>query len=141
MLRIQSIVRLGQDAVVNNVNGKKVINFNAAFSEKYRNQEGVEVNNTVWIGCAYWTEKINIANYLKKGIQIYVEGKPEVKIYTNKQGQSIPQLNIRVNNIQLLSSSNNNSNNTNNQSVQQPVNDINDNFLNELNDITDNPPF
>lgn len=137
MLRIQTIVRLGQDALVNNVNGKKVINFTAAFSEKYRNQEGAEVNNTVWIGCAYWTEKINIANYLKKGVQIFVEGKPEVKIYTNKQGQSVPQLNIRVSNIQLLSSSNNNSNNANNQTVQEPVNN-NDDFLN---DFINEPPF
>ena len=36
MLKLQSICRLGQDAVVNNVNGRTVINFSAAYSEKYK---------------------------------------------------------------------------------------------------------
>jgi len=138
MLRLQTIVRLGQDATVNSVNGKKVINFSAAYSERYKNQEGVDINNTVWISCAYWTERINLANYLKKGVQIFVEGKPEAKIYFNKQNQPIPQLNVRVSNIQLLGSSNNqnNTNNTNNQSSQQINN--NDDFLTEL---INEPPF
>jgi single-strand DNA-binding protein len=125
MLRLTSIVRLGQDATVNYVNGKNVINFTAAYSEKYKNQEGVEVNNVVWISCAYWTEKINLANYLRKGVQILIEGKPEAKIYTNKQGQSIPQLNVRVSNIQLLGSSNN-------QNNQQPQNESANNNSEEL---------
>lgn len=104
MLRVQTICRLGQDAIVNNTNGKTVINFNAAYSEKYKNHEGQEVVNTTWINCAYWTDKTSIAQYLKKGGQIYLEGKPEVRVYTNKEGMSVPQLAVRVSLVKLLSS-------------------------------------
>jgi single-strand DNA-binding protein len=104
MLRVQTICRLGQDAIVNNTNGKTVINFNAAYSEKYKNHEGQEVVNTTWINCAYWTDKTGIAQYLKKGNQVFLEGKPEVRVYTNKEGMSVPQLAVRVSMVKLLAS-------------------------------------
>lgn len=105
MLRISTIGRLGQDAVVNNVNGKNVINFSVAYSEKFKNQQGEDVEKVNWCSCAYWTEKLNVANYLKKGTQVYVEGKPEAKSYqNNKTNETIPQLHCRVSTIQLLSS-------------------------------------
>lgn len=62
MIRISVIGRLGQDAIVNNVNGKTVINFSMAYSEKFKKQDGQEVDKTTWISCAYWTEKINVAS-------------------------------------------------------------------------------
>jgi single-strand DNA-binding protein len=103
MLKLQSICRLGQDAIVNTVNGRTVINFSAAYSEKYKNSEGIEVSNTTWLSCAYWVEKATISAYLKKGLQIYLEGKPEARIYTNNQGNTVPQLNVRVSYVKLLS--------------------------------------
>jgi single-strand DNA-binding protein len=117
MLKLQSICRLGQDAVVNNVNGRTVINFSAAYSEKYKNSDGIEVSNTTWISCAYWVEKTSIAAYLKKGLQIYLEGKPEARIYTNNQGNTVPQLNVRVSYIKLLSDKKE-------QQEQEPVDDL-----------------
>jgi len=104
MIRISVIGRLGQDAVVNNVNGKTVINFSMAYSEKFKKQDGQEVDKTTWISCAYWTEKINVANYLKKGTLIYMEGKPEAKNYTNTNtNETVAQLHARVATLQLLS--------------------------------------
>ena len=67
MIRISVIGRLGQDATVNNVNGKTVINFSMAYSEKFKNQQGEDVDKTTWVSCAYWTDKTNVSNYLKKG--------------------------------------------------------------------------
>lgn len=103
MLRLQLIGHLGQDATVNTVNGKSVINFNIADSEKYKNSEGVEVEKTTWVSCAYWTDKLNVSNYLKKGTLVFVEGKPDVKTY-QKDNQIIPQLTLRISYLQLLSS-------------------------------------
>jgi single-strand DNA-binding protein len=106
MLRISLIGRLGQDAVVNTVNGKTVINFSVAHSEKFKNQQGEDVENVSWCSCAYWTDKLNVANYLKKGSLIYMEGKPEAKTYLNdKTKETVAQLHSRVSSIQLLSSS------------------------------------
>ena len=107
MLKIQMIGRLGQDSIVNDVNDKKVVNFSIAHSEKDKNNQGSEVNKTTWVSCAYWTDKLNIANYLKKGTSIYLEGKPEVKTYVDKNsGNTLPQLTMRVISLQLISSNN-----------------------------------
>jgi single-strand DNA-binding protein len=104
MIRISVIGRLGQDAVVNNVNGKTVINFSMAYSEKFKNQQGEDVDKTTWVSCAYWTEKTNVSNYLKKGTLIYMEGKPEAKTYLNdKTKETVAQLHSRVTSLQLLS--------------------------------------
>ena len=105
MIRISTIGRLGQDAVVNTVNGKTVINFSMAYSEKFKNQQGEDVDKTTWISCAYWTDKLNVSNYLKKGTLVYMEGKPEAKTYSNSANEVVPQLSVRVSSLQLLSSS------------------------------------
>lgn len=102
---MQVIGHLGQDATVNNVNGKSVINFSIAHSEKYKNKDGVEVNKSIWVSAAYWTDRTAIAPYLKKGTQVYLEGVPEAKTYTNKNNETLPQLNVRVISLTLLSSS------------------------------------
>jgi single-strand DNA-binding protein len=102
MIKTTAIGHLGNDAIVNSVSNRNVINFNIAHTEKYKNAEGVDINKTVWIGCSYWSEKLNIANYLKKGIQVYVEGVPSVKSYTDKNGVVQNQLALRITSIQLL---------------------------------------
>lgn len=105
MIRISVIGRLGQDAQVNNVNGKNVINFSVAYSEKFKNQQGEDSEKTTWVSCAYWTEKLNVANYLKKGTLVYIEGKPEAKTYVNnKTNENISQLHARISSLELLSS-------------------------------------
>jgi single-strand DNA-binding protein len=53
MLKINLIGRLGQDAQVNTVNGKSVINFSVADSEKFKNQQGEDVEKVNWCSCAY----------------------------------------------------------------------------------------
>jgi single-strand DNA-binding protein len=118
MIKLQLIGHLGQDATVNDVNGRKVINFSVAHSEKYKNKEGAEVNRTTWASCAYWTDKVNLALYLKKGTQVYVDGYPEAKTYRNSNTNEVmPQLAVRVASIQLLSSG---KPQTNNDFLSQP---------------------
>ena len=102
---MQVIGHLGQDATVNTVNGKTVINFSVAHSEKYKNKDGIEVDKSVWVSAAYWTDRVNVGMYLKKGTQVYLEGTPEAKTYTNKNNEVIPQLQIKVVSLNLLSSS------------------------------------
>jgi single-strand DNA-binding protein len=102
MLKAQILGHLGNDCQVSNVNGVTVVNFNCCHTEKYKNKEGVLVSKSVWVNCSWFTEKTAIAQYLKKGTQIYAEGTPSVDIYKNKEGQSTPQLRLRVNMVQLL---------------------------------------
>ena len=102
MVKTQLIGHLGQDCIVNNVNGKTVINFSVAHTDKWVNNAGQQQEKSIWVNCAYWSERTNIANFLKKGQQVYVEGIPDVKTYTTKTGEVIPQLTLRVQMVQLV---------------------------------------
>lgn len=104
MIKLLVIGNLGKDAVVNNVNGKTVINFNVAHTEKYKDAQGTQKERTTWVECAYWTDRTGIAPYLKKGTQVYVEGNPEVRTYTTTDGRQGAALSLRILNVQLLGS-------------------------------------
>jgi len=113
---------IGQDAIVNNVNSKTVINFSVAHSEKYKDQNGQVVNKTVWVNVSYWVDRTTIAQYLKKSTSVYCEGLPSVDTYKNKDGQIIPQLKLRATMVQLLGG--NKQENNNQQPAPQSNNDL-----------------
>jgi len=102
MIKLQVIGNLGRDCVVNNVNGKNVINFSVAHTEKFKDAQGQQKDKTVWVECAYWTDRTAIAPYLKKGTQVYAEGTPDIRTYTTSDGRPGTSLTLRVQNVQLL---------------------------------------
>jgi single-strand DNA-binding protein len=104
MIKLQVIGNLGKDCVTNSVNGKSVINFSVAHTEKYKDASGMQKESTIWVECAYWTDRTAVAPYLKKGTQVYVEGAPELRTYTKGDGSFGASLSLRVLNVQLLGS-------------------------------------
>ncbi len=102
MIKLQVIGNLGADCIQKEVNGKTVINFNVAHSEKFKDAQGNLKERTTWVNCAYWTDKTAVAQYLTKGKTVYAEGTPEADAYTNKEGQAAATLRMRVQNLQLL---------------------------------------
>jgi single-strand DNA-binding protein len=102
MIKMQVIGNLGKDCVVNTVNGKNVINFTVAHTEKYRDSQGNNQEKTTWVDCAYWTDRTAIAPYLQKGTQVFVEGTPEVRSFTRNDGTAGASLSMRVREVQLL---------------------------------------
>lgn len=109
MIKMQVIGRLGKDCMVNTVNGKNVINFTVAHSEKYKDSQGNNQEKTTWVDCAYWTDRTAVAPYLTKGTQVYVEGAPEVRTFTRNDGTSGATLTMRVRDVQLLGGRDSNS--------------------------------
>lgn len=103
MIKTDIIGNLGQDATVNNVNGRNVINFSLAHTEKYKDTQGIQHDKTLWIRAAYWTDKTGVVPYLKKGTMVFVTGQPEVGVYQDKQGKWQAEFKLRVGQIQLLS--------------------------------------
>jgi|SRR6516165_10373034 single-strand DNA-binding protein len=104
MIKLQIIGNLGKDCITNTVNGKNVINFNVAHTEKFRDAQGNQKDKTIWVECAYWTDRTGVAPYLKKGTQVYAEGTPEVRTYPKNDGTTGVSLSLRVVNVQLLGS-------------------------------------
>ena len=102
MIKLQVIGHLGKDAIVNNVNGKNVINFTVAHTEKFKDAQGNPKDRTTWVDCAYWTDRTAIAPYLKKGTQVYAEGTPDVRTYTTQDGRQGASLTLRIISVQLL---------------------------------------
>lgn len=102
MLTLTLVGHLGKDATINDTNGKKVINFSVAHSEKYKDASGTPVTKTIWVECAKWGEFTNIAQYLKKGTLVAVTGRPEVQAYKNREGALAASLRCTVTHIELL---------------------------------------
>ena len=106
MIKLQVIGNLGKDCTVKEVNGKNVINFSVAHSERYKDNQGNQKERTTWVECAYWTDKTAVAQYLTKGKTIYAEGAPDTDAYMNKDNQAAATLRMRVQTVQLLGGNN-----------------------------------
>ncbi|MBC7829648.1 MAG: single-stranded DNA-binding protein [Chitinophagaceae bacterium] len=144
MIKLQVIGHLGKDCVTNTVNGKNVINFNVAHTEKFKDVQGNQKEKTTWVECAYWTDRTAIAPYLRKGTQVYAEGTPELKTYPKNDGTMGASLNLRVFSVQLLGSRNEGSGGSygagENSYSSQPA-AMNAGNANEITEAADDLPF
>ena len=79
---------LGKDPEVRHLeNGTAVANFPIATSESYRDRDGNRVDQTEWHNVVVWRKLAEIAeSYLKKGSQIYLEGKLRTRSWDDPQG-------------------------------------------------------
>jgi single-strand DNA-binding protein len=98
--------RIGQDPEVRSLpNGAKVANFSIATSDNYTNKEGVRVEQTEWHRIELWDNLANIAEqYVRKGEQLYVEGRIRTEEYTDKDGIARKAVKIRGTAMTLVSS-------------------------------------
>jgi single-strand DNA-binding protein len=102
MIRLQLIGHLGHDAVQRYVNGKTVLSFRVAHTERYTNREGILQEKTIWADCSYW-EHEKVGPYLTTGTRVYVDGSPSAEVYVNAQGEQVCTIRLRVLTLQLLS--------------------------------------
>ena len=106
LFRLQMIGHLGSDAKVSfTPDGKKVCSFSVAANRSWTNAEGNKVEKTHWANCTIWSEPLidSIVQYLVKGKQVLVEGRPGVSAYLGKEDH-LPKasLELAVREIQLL---------------------------------------
>ena len=82
------IGRLGRDPEVRYMpNGDAVCNFSLATSESWKDQSGQKQERTEWHNIVIYRKLAEIAGqYLKKGSQVYLEGKIQSRKYTDKNG-------------------------------------------------------
>ena len=108
MQRTEIIGHIGLDAEVQDLGSNQVINFSVAVSESYTNAKGEKVTNTNWYECAKWGNNTAIAQYLKKGQQVFVSGKPQARAWQKDDGTLVSVLGINVFSLQLLGAKNDN---------------------------------
>lgn len=105
MIQLQVIGHIGKDAVVRTIEGgSTVINFNVAHTTKYKDRAGQLKEETIWVSCSWWIKNTAIAAYLKKGQQVYCEGKPEVDFYnrSNSVDGLVAQQKLVVYRLELI---------------------------------------
>ena len=117
---------LGADPEVKYLEGDNVVaNLSLATTEAYKDRSGNRVEQTEWHDLELWGAQAKIAEqYLKKGSQIYVEGKIRSDKWTDDQGQNRKKTKIRVLSFTMLGSKMDNSpsGNSNQTPDQAPQN-------------------
>jgi single-strand DNA-binding protein len=84
--------------------GTPVCNFRMATSEVYKNKSGEKVTTTEWHNIVLWRGLAELAEkYIKKGTQIYIEGRIRTRSWDDKDGNKRYTTEIVGDNIQLLS--------------------------------------
>ncbi len=86
--KVLLIGNLGKDPDLRYTNsGKAVANFSLATSEKWKTKEGQQQEKTEWHNIVLWGRQAEIAkDYLRKGKQIYLEGRIQTRTYEDKEG-------------------------------------------------------
>tara|TARA_R110002049_G_scaffold41623_2_gene125096 strand:- start:1881 stop:2327 length:447 start_codon:yes stop_codon:yes gene_type:complete len=79
---------LGKDPEVRHLeNGATVANFSIATSESYKDKNGDRQTQTEWHNIVLWRGLAEIAEkYLRKGNQVYIEGKLRTRSWDDKDG-------------------------------------------------------
>jgi len=113
--RIQLIGNLGQDPEMRYTpSGAAVTNFSVAVNRRYTDGDGAQQQETIWVRVTCWNRQAEIANdYLKKGRQVYVEGRLNAdpatggpRTWSGNDGQTRASYEITATSIQFLGSGN-----------------------------------
>lgn len=102
--KVQLIGNLGVNPEVKEFEGgKKLAKFSLATNEYYKNAKGEKVTDTQWHNLIAWGNSANyIEKYLKKGMEVAVEGKLVNNNYTDKNGVKRYVTEVHVNEVMIL---------------------------------------
>ncbi|MBQ7268451.1 MAG: single-stranded DNA-binding protein [Bacteroidales bacterium] len=108
--KVMLIGNVGKDPEVrylegNNAGGQqaKVARFPLATSERYRDRSGETRENTEWHNISCWRNNADVVErFVKKGTQLYIEGRIRTRQWTDQTGNKRYQTEIEADTIQLL---------------------------------------
>ena len=101
--KVLLIGNVGKDPEVRHFEGGgSVANFSLATTERYKDRNGETKDVTEWHNIVCWRQLADLAeNYIRKGTQIYVEGKLRTRSYESN-GATRYVTEIQADSIQLL---------------------------------------
>ncbi len=103
--------RLGKDPEVRFMtDGTAVANFSMATTESWKDKSGAKQEKTEWHNCTAYKRLAEIVGeYVKKGSQIYVEGKLTTRKWQDKEGKDRYTTEIIVHELTMLGGKSENS--------------------------------
>lgn len=98
--------RLGRDPETRYTGGgQAVCNFSMATDESFKDKSGERQKRSEWHKVVVWGKQAEIAQqYLKKGAQIFLEGKIQSREWQDKEGQKRTAYEIVAANFRMLES-------------------------------------
>ncbi len=95
---------LGRDAETKfTPSGVAVTNFSVATNRRWKDQQtGEWKEETDWVNVVLWRSE-NLANYLTKGKQVYVEGRIQTRSFDDKEGKKQYRTEVVADDVILLS--------------------------------------
>lgn len=100
---VQLIGRLGKDPEVKEFNKVKKASFTIATTDVYKNQKGARVEDTQWHNIVIWGQLVAVVEkYLKKGMEVCVEGKLVHRNYETEKGEKKYITEINVNDLVMF---------------------------------------
>lgn len=137
------IGNLGNDPETRTIEGgAKVANFSIATTERYKDKNGNPVDKTEWHNIVMWRGLADVAEkYLKKGSQVFIEGKLRTRSWDDQSGNKRYTTEILAENMTLLGKPEGNSGGQNRPTPpSQQSNQVNEPSP-SLDDIDDDLPF
>lgn len=129
------IGNLGKDPEIITFETAKKATFPLATTEYFKNKEGNKVEQTEWHNIVCWRGLADIAEkILKKGTQIFIEGKLRTRSWEDKEGNKHYITEVVADNFSVLANRNHTDNN---QEAEQPI----DKILNDETEPLENLPF
>ncbi|MBT4050072.1 MAG: single-stranded DNA-binding protein [Nitrospina sp.] len=103
--KVMLIGRLGQDPECKEVTNGLVANFTIATNEYWNDKQGQKQESTEWHKIVVWGKQAELAqSFLKKGSQVYVEGKNQTSSWETQTGETRYKTEVSVHKIQFLDS-------------------------------------
>ena len=101
------IGNVGRDPEVRYLDGQsgsaKVATFTLATTERYRDRNGEVRENTEWHNIVAWRNTADVVEkYVKKGTQLYIEGRIRTRSWDDQTGNKRYTTEIIADNLQLL---------------------------------------
>jgi single-strand DNA-binding protein len=102
--KVQLIGNLGVAPEVKSFeNGKKLAKFSLATNESYKNAKGEKVTDTQWHNMIAWGNTADYAEkFLKKGMEVAIDGKLQSRNYTDNAGVKRYVTEIQINEIMII---------------------------------------
>jgi single-strand DNA-binding protein len=106
MLKASVIGNLGNDPEMKySANGAPFLRFNVASNYRTRNPEGQWEDRTEWVRVTVFGQRAeSLAQYLKKGSRVFVDGRLEARPWTDQQGGLRAGLEVVASDVEFMSS-------------------------------------
>ena len=105
--KIMLIGNLGRNPEVREYQGRKVANFSLAVNDRYTKSDGTTIEKTEWFRVTFWGNTAEVVEkYLKKGSQVFIEGRLSTQEYQDKEGNTRTALEVSGQGLTMLGSQN-----------------------------------